>query len=177
MFKEEREDYQFQWKDIGNIQKGRPNLGETITVSVYRLMQYTLRDVLIKEFNVDKAGELFVKAGKRAGVELCKNVLNTKLNFNEFIADLQQKLKTLNIGILRIEKADIEKMEFILAIEEDLDCSGLPVSGETVCDYDEGFIAGILNAYTGNKFNVKEVDCWTSGGTVCKFHAKLEVKE
>jgi len=177
MFKEEREDYQFQWKDIGNIQKGRPNLGETTMVAVYRLMQYTLRDVLIKEFNVDKAGELFVKAGKQAGSEFCKNVLNTKLTFNEFIADLQQKLKTLNIGILRIEKADIEKMEFILTVEEDLDCSGLPVSGETVCDYDEGFIAGILNAYTGNKFDVKEVDCWTSGGTVCRFHAKLEVQE
>lgn len=177
MFKEEREDYQFQWKDIGDIKKGRPNLGETTMVAVYRLMQYTLRDVLIKEFNVDKAGELFVKAGKLAGSEFCKNVLNTKLNFNEFIADLQQKLKTLNIGILRIEKADIEKMEFILTVEEDLDCSGLPVSSETVCDYDEGFIAGILNAYTGNKFDVKEIDCWTSGGTVCRFQAKLEVQE
>ncbi len=177
MFKEEREDYQFQWKDIGDIKKGRPNLGETTMVAVYRLMQYTLRDVLIKEFNVDKAGELFVKAGKLAGSEFCKNVLNTKLNFNEFIADLQQKLKTLNIGILRIEKADIEKMEFILTVEEDLDCSGLPVSGETVCDYDEGFIAGILNIYTGKKFDVKEIDCWTSGGTVCRFHAKLEVLE
>ena len=177
MFKEEREDYQFQWKDIGDIQKGRPNLGETTMVAVYRLMQYTLRDVLIKEFNVDKAREIFVEAGKQAGSEFCKTVLDTKLNFNEFIADLQQKLKTLNIGILRIEKADIEKMEFILTVAEDLDCSGLPVSGETVCDYDEGFIAGILNAYTGNKFDVKEIDCWTSGGTVCRFHAKLEVQE
>jgi len=173
MFNDEREDYQFKWKHIGNIQRGRPNLGETTMVSVYRLFQYTLRDVLIKEFNVDKANELFVKAGKLAGSEFCKNVLNTNLNFNEFIADLQQKLKTLNIGILRIEEADMEKMEFILTVEEDLDCSGLPVSGETVCDYDEGFIAGILNAYTGNEFDVKEIDCWSSGGTVCRFQVKL----
>ena len=47
MFKTERETYQFKWQDIGDIEKGRPNLGNLMNVAVYRLMQYTLRDVLI----------------------------------------------------------------------------------------------------------------------------------
>ena len=64
--------------------------------------------------------------------------------------------------------------DFTLTVEEDLDCSGLPVSGETVCDYDEGFIAGVLEAYTKKAFHVKEIDCWASGGRVCRFHATLE---
>lgn len=67
--------------------------------------------------------------------------------------------------------------EFISTIEEDPDCSGLPASGETVCDYEEGFIAGILNTYTGETFDVKEIDCRASGGRVCGFHAKSNVLE
>jgi len=34
MFKTEREDYQFKWEDIGDIEMGRPNLGNTMKVAV-----------------------------------------------------------------------------------------------------------------------------------------------
>ena len=78
------------------------------------------------------------------------------------------------IGILRIEEADLDALSFTLTVEEDLDCSGLPVSDETVCEYDEGFIAGILNTYTGKNFVVKEVDCWASGERVCRFNANAK---
>jgi uncharacterized protein len=174
MFKQEN--YKFKWEDIGDIQKGRPNLGSSSEVAVYRLFQYTFRNILNQEFGAEKANDVFVKAGKLAGSEFCKNILNTQLEFDKFVADLQEKLKTLNIGILRIEEADLENLHFVLTVAEDLDCSGLPVTGETVCDYDEGFIGGILEAYTGKEFNVKEIDCWASGGTVCRFSAKKKSK-
>ncbi len=168
------DNYSFKWSDIGDISLGRPNLGNTTNVAVYRLMQYTMRSVLNNNFGGQKAAELFYAAGHLAGQEFCKNVLNTTLNFNDFIAQLQQQLKELNIGILRIEKSDLDKLEFTLVVTEDLDCSGLPVTDETVCDYDEGFIAGILKVYTGSEFNVEEVDCWSKGDRVCRFEAKLK---
>ncbi|MCA1961011.1 MAG: 4-vinyl reductase [Desulfomonile sp.] len=172
MFKEERTDYRFKWADLGNIEEGRPNLGPTTLVSVYRLMQYTLRDVLISKYGVEAANGILVEAGKLAGSEFCLNLLNRQLGFEAFVAELQEKLKSLNVGILRVEKSNIDKMEFTLTVSEDLDCSGLPLLGETVCDYDEGFIAGILNTYTGRDFDVKEVDCWASGERTCRFHVK-----
>ena len=61
MFKEEREELRFDWNMIGNIGEGRPNLGPTMDVSVYRLMQFTLRDVLIKQFDVETADKIFYK--------------------------------------------------------------------------------------------------------------------
>ncbi len=174
MFTEERDAYNFQWSDIGDIKEGRPNLGNTTNLEVYRLLQFTLRDVLIKRYDVNTADDIYREAGQLAGTEFCKNVLNTAMEFNEFVADLQEKLKSLNIGVLRIEKADLENMHFVMTVAEDLDCSGLPESGEMVCDYDEGFIAGIFNTYTGKRFNVKEIDCWASGGRVCRFDVKLQ---
>ena len=61
MFKEEREELRFDLNMIGNIGEGRPNLGPTMDVSVYRLMQFTLRDVLIKQFDVETADKIFYK--------------------------------------------------------------------------------------------------------------------
>ena len=167
------EKYNFNWKDIGDIDLGRPNLGQLTTVAVYRLMQYTLKDVLEKEYGTEQANKLFVDAGRIAGVEFCNNILDIKLPFNEFVAQLHEKLIELTIGIMKIEKSDLDKLSFVLTVSEDLDCSGLPITGNTVCDYDEGFIEGIFNTYTGKEFVVKEVDCWSTGDRTCRFTVDL----
>ncbi len=172
MFKEDREELQFDWSMIGDVAAGRPNLGSTMDVSVYRLMQFTLRDVIIKEYGADAADRIFYDAGLSAGKEFFRQLIDKEKDFNSFIKQLQDLLSTLKIGILRIEASDMEKMHFTLTVSEDLDCSGLPVSDETICTYDEGFISGLLSEYTGQGFEVTEVDCWCSGDRVCRFEAK-----
>ena len=173
MFKEEREESEFNWKMIGDIDAGRPNLGNTMDVAVYRLMQFTLRDVIIQKLDTEAADRIFFEAGEIAGRELCKNLINKDTDFNGFVVQVQEILTTLKIGILRIEKSDLENMNFTLTVAEDLDCSGLPVCDEMICTYDEGFLRGLLGEYTGKEFDVKEVDCWCSGDRVCRFDVKL----
>ncbi len=172
MFKEERDEAMFNWSMIGDISVGRPNLGSGMDVTVYRLMQFTLRDVIIQEFDPATADRLFYKAGERAGRELFKTAITQKADFGAFVQELTDLLSNLKIGILRVEKSDLQKMEFTLTVSEDLDCSGLPVCDETICTYDEGFIAGLLLEFTGRNFNVKEVDCWCSGDRVCRFDVR-----
>lgn len=172
MFKEERQEAQFDWTMLGSVAEGRPNLGATTDVSVYRLMQFTLRDVLIREFGVAAADRVFYQAGKTAGTHCYAKLITRRGTFDDFIADLQEVLKNLRIGILRVEKADLERLTFTITVAEDLDCSGLPVCDEQICTYDEGFIAGLLQAHTRREFEVKEVDCWCSGDRVCRFEIK-----
>ena len=169
VFKEEREESMFEWCMLGNASEGRPNLGLTTDVSVYRLMQYTLRDTLIKEFDTETADRIFYEAGEMSGKAFYDSLITRKDSFDDFIENLQGLLRDLRIGILRVEKSDLEKMEFTLTVAEDLDCSGLPVTGETICTYDEGFLSGLLFAHTGRKFTAKETDCWCSGDRVCRF--------
>ncbi len=169
MFKEEREESQFAWSMLGDIEMGRPNLGPMVHVAVYRLMQFTLRDILIRDFGVEKTNKIIFEAGKKAGQEFCDNILTEKNDLNGLFADLQRTMKELGIGIFRVESADLEKNSFVVTVAEDLDCSGIPVCSEQICTYDEGFIAGLLLAYSGKDFRVKEVDCWGSGGRVCRF--------
>jgi predicted hydrocarbon binding protein len=172
MFKEERRESLFDWSMIGNIADGRPNLGSSMDVSVYRLMQFTLRDIIIQKFDPATAERIYYEAGELAGRQLFKNLIRQRSDFGAFLKELQDLLATLKIGILRLEKSDMEKMQFTLTVAEDLDCSGLPVCGETVCTYDEGFISGLLAEFSGKQFDVKEVDCWCSGDRVCRFEVK-----
>jgi hypothetical protein len=175
MFKEERTESLFNWNMIGSIGEGRPNLGSSMDVAVYRLMQFTLRDIIIQEFDVKTAERIYYRAGELAGRELFKAAIKERSDFNEFIKELQELLVKLKIGILRIEEADMNKMEFTLTVAEDLDCSGLPVCQETICTYDEGFINGLLLEFSGKNFDVKEIDCWCSGDRVCRFKVKPRV--
>lgn len=163
--------YKFRWSDLGNIEIGRPNLGKTIDVAVYRLMQYTMRDVLSRRYSSETAAELLRDAGNEAGREFCSNLLDISLPLNIFLSQLQHLLQDLRIGVMRMEKSDVEHLDFTLTVSEDLDCSGLPVSGVTVCEYDEGFIAGIFEVYTGKSFEVREIDCWATGDRTCRFRA------
>ena len=112
MFKEERDELGFDWSMIGNVGEGRPNLGPTMDVSVYRLMQFTHRDVLIKQFDVETADKIFYDACKQAGREFCKELITQKDNFNELVVELQELLKKLKIGILyRFSKISSEIRE------------------------------------------------------------------
>lgn len=164
----------FKWESIGNIAEGRNHLGESMPVLVYRLFQYTLRDELTERLGKETAIDIFRKAGELAGQEFASHMLDLSLPLNPFMAHLQTVLEENRIGIMRVEKFDAETGEAVLTVAEDLDCSGLPVTGETVCNYDEGFLAGILKLYTGRNYVVTEIDCWATGSRVCRFEAKIK---
>lgn len=133
--------YQFEWKKLGNIKNGREHLGEEMPVLVYRLLEYSMNDVLFKNFGIEKTDEIFRQAGYLAGTEFAKNALPLDVDESTFVSTLAQTLETLKVGILRMEEADFEKGEFVITVHEDLDCSGLPSTGEVVCKYDEGFFS------------------------------------
>jgi len=148
----------FEWSMIGDIEEGRPNLGPMVHVAVYRLMQFTLRDILIRDYDVESADRIFFEAGKEAGQAYCKNMLTEKNDLDGMFTDLQRAMEELGIGMFRVEFADKGKGSFVVTVAEDLDCSGPPVCSEPICTYDEGFIANFLLAYSGEDFHVKEVD-------------------
>ena len=170
IFMEKRGHEDFSWENLGDIKGGRGDLGEEMPVLVYRMMQFTMLDVLSKEFGLKRANEFFHQAGFLAGTEFARSVLDLDVEFNTFIANLQKELLDLKIGVLRMEAFDPKNGNIVLTVAQDLDCSGLPITNENVCIYDEGFIAGILEVYTGRKYDVREVDCWANGDRVCRFN-------
>ena len=173
LFPQEDEN-KFTWDSIGDVIDGRQNLGEEMPVFVYRLLQFTLKDELARRYGNETTVDIFRQAGELAGKEFANHLLDLSLPFNEFVSHLQKILEESKIGILRLERFDPATGEATLTVGEDLDCSGLPITGETVCNYDEGFLAGVLKVYTKRNYVVTEVDCWDTGSRVCRFEAKVK---
>jgi predicted hydrocarbon binding protein len=167
--------YQFNWETTIGVDMGqaRPNLGPNTRVEVYRLFQYTLRDILEQHFGTEMADTLFREAGTMAGNAFFDKYLSEAKDVSTLVAKMQESLNTLGIGIFRVESAAEDNSRFIFTVEEDIDCSGLPDTSSVVCIYDEGFLKGILGSFSGKQFDVKEIDCWCTGGRTCRFEAKL----
>lgn len=152
----------------------RTNLGAEVPVMVYRMLEFSLKEELRQRFGKQTQIDIFRSAGKMAGEYFAKTYLNMEQPLDQFVGELQTKMQELKIGVLRIEDVDEASGKIILTVAEDADCSGLPVLGETVCNYDEGFISGILSLYSGKPYTAIEVDCWATGDRVCRFHATVE---
>ncbi len=168
MGSEERR-YEFSWDLLGDLELGRPNLGPSVGLEVYRLMQYSMRDVLEQRLGTEGADRVFFDSGKLAGMKLFENVIKGCDDLSQFVSAVQNALKELGIGIFRVERSEPDMGSFVFSVFEDADCSGLPDIDHTVCTYDEGFIAGLMEAFTGEEYDVKEVDCWCTGDRTCRF--------
>lgn len=167
--------YAFTWDLIGcDMAEARPGLGENTTIEVYRLLQFTLRDVLESRYGTEVVDGIFHEAGTLAGKAFFERYCSHVTDIPTLAKTVQEQFRTMGIGIVRFEKADADTMTFQLTVDEDLDCSGLPDSADHICVYDEGFIKGILDAFTGKNFIVREVDCWCSGARTCRFKATLD---
>ena len=153
--------------------KSRGNLGEQLPVAVYRMLEYSIREELVERFDKQTQIAVFRSAGRRAGEYFARHYLNMNQPLDQFVGELQDKMQEFKIGVLRIEEVDEETGKIILTVSEDADCSGLPMLGETVCNYDEGFVSGILSLYSGKPYRAVEVDCWATGDRVCRFRAEV----
>ena len=164
--------YQFSWDLLGDLELGRPNLGQSTRLEVYRLMQFCFRDVLETRYGADETDKIFYQSGFLAGTEFYANLIGPQEDLGDFVKKLQSVLRELGVGILRVEEADMANGRLTLTVSEDLDCSGLPETGNQLCTYDEGFIAAILESFSGRKFAVQEIDCWCTGDRTCRFSAR-----
>ncbi|MDO8963994.1 MAG: V4R domain-containing protein [Coriobacteriia bacterium] len=167
--------YEFDWALLGDLDLGRPTMGSMMRVEAYRLMQSSFRDVLEQKLGTEGTDAFFYEAGELAGRALYKNMFTEVTTLAQFVERLTDVLQNLRIGILMIEKADPDAGVFVMTVSEDLDCSGLPVLDFPICSYDEGLIAALMESFTGDKFVVREVDCWCTGARTCRFSAERVV--
>jgi predicted hydrocarbon binding protein len=166
--------YAFSWDTTvgADMQVARPSLGPTTRIETYRLFQFTLRDILERNYGTEQADTLFREAGVLAGRSFYERYLTEVDGVAALAAKIQSLFSELGIGIFRVETAAPDRGHFIFTVDEDLDCSGLPDTAEVVCVYDEGFIQGILESFSGRGYDVREIDCWCTGARTCRFEAK-----
>ena len=166
--------YEFDWSLLGDLKDGRPNLGEKIDLDVYRILLFTMRDVLEQRYGDKETDKIMFEAGKIAGTEFYKHYIHPVSSADEFVSKTQRMLREKSIGILRVEESELENGRVVLAIDEDVDCSGLPEIDFEICIYDEGFVSALFEGFTSESWSAKEVDCWCTGARTCRFLVKRD---
>lgn len=160
-------------ENLGNLEEGRPTLGAEAPVLLYRLLQFSLRDVIEEKLGESKGGEYLYKAGQLAGELIYNNFLTEVKDVNDLYSRLADLLYKLKVCVLRAEKLDLKKGIFVFVATEDLDCSGVPEIGWPICQYDEGIISAVLSKFTGKNIEAKEINCWATGERYCRIEAKV----
>ena len=166
--------YNFAWGRLGDIKTGRGSLGEFMLVSCYRLMQFSLRDILEKNLGKEKAISYFIEAGRLAGEEF--TMYNTLIEDppEVFFEKLKNIFEELMIGYMTIDKYDPNTGDLQISIQNDLDCSGTTEEFGVSCSFDEGFLTGILETYSGEEYHFEEYECWGKGYNTCRFIGRIK---
>lgn len=121
----------------------RPKLGDKAGVALYRL----LRLVALEDIIGRGAGATAYVAGKKLG----GNLGITKLE--QFL----ELCSAISLGVIRVPVMTASKI--YVDVFECVTCSGMAPVGRTLCQFEAGIVAGVVQAVTGKQAKAREVTC------------------
>lgn len=163
--------YAFDWQLIGDIEMGRPTLGQMVSVEAVRLMLLSIKGVLESYQDAQYAEDMIKKSGRQTGLAFYERHFAENLEPEAFIGKLQRLLQCMGIGLINVEYSVNEGAQIVITLDEDVECSGLPITNSEMCHYTSGVISGLLEGYYKSAYQVDELDCWCSGDRTCRFKA------
>ena len=142
----------------------------------------SIEKTIISGLKQNKKDDDLVKAMLRAlgvlNVQAGNDLFLRKIGFDigyHILADLiQDDIEDGIAGIWeRFGLGDVtEFSKSRLVVENCYYCNGLPFSGFTYCKQDEGIIEGIFLKKLGERYSVREVNCWGTGSDKCVFEVR-----
>jgi predicted hydrocarbon binding protein len=121
----------------------RPRLGDQAGVALYRL----LRLVALEDIIGRGAGATAYVAGKKLG----QNLGITKLE--DFLA----LCSAISLGI--VEVPVMTSSRIYVDVYECVTCSGMQPVGRTLCQFEAGLVAGVVQSIVGKPTKAKEITC------------------
>lgn len=121
----------------------RPKLGDKAGVALYRL----LRLVALEDIIGRGAGATAYVAGKKLGA----NLGITKLE--QFL----ELCSAISLGVIRVPVMTASKI--YVDVFECVTCAGMAPVGRTLCQFEAGMVAGVVQAVSGKQTKAREVTC------------------
>jgi predicted hydrocarbon binding protein len=121
----------------------RPKLGDKAGVALYRL----LRLVALEDIIGRGAGATAYVAGKKLG----QNLGLTKLE------DFLSLCSAISLGIVEVPVMTPNRI--YVDVFECVTCSGMSPVGRTICQFEAGIVAGVVQTVTRKQTKAKEMTC------------------
>ncbi len=148
-----------QGVDVSNALKiVRPTLGDQAGVALYRLLRLVALEDIIGR---GAAGTAYL-AGKKLGLSLGLPALD------DFLA----LCTSLKIGVIKVPVVTANKIH--VDVYECITCSGMETVGRTLCHFEGGLIAGVVEGIVKKRTRAVEVTCIGGlGHDACGFELEL----
>src|SRR5579862_2509379 len=146
--------------DVGNaLSILRPTLGDQAGIGLYRLLRLVALEDIIGR---GAAGTAYI-AGKKLG-----NGLGLT-NLDDFL----ELCTALKIGIIKVPR--LTESSAHVDVYECVTCAGMKPVGRTLCSFEGGLIAGVVESVTKKRARAREVTCIGGlGHDTCGFDIDME---
>ena len=155
---------------IGMPEIGRITLGTEVPIRLLRILLFGQLECFSTIVGESATSGLIYRSGRDAGKELLKGVKTKGLH--EALERVAEILEELKIGMVSITKESKESC--MLRIDECAFCSGMLNVGRTICRFEAGLIAGLLESLLGKPIEVEETKCWGKGDEFCEFEIRVD---
>ncbi|ADO44559.1 4-vinyl reductase 4VR [Hydrogenobacter thermophilus TK-6] len=142
----------------------RPHLGEDVPLLVFRAFRVFTGMYLEDVLGHKGATALIQNAGRELGKEVGERLQDSSLD--RYIGKVIDFVKDAKIGLLI--PVDLKEGSLVVALDECITCAGMPNIGKRICHFEAGFVAGIVEAHTGNKVRAYETKCNAHGDGICE---------
>ncbi len=155
------------------IDTARPHLGATVPVALFRALRVngmmTGLDAAIGD-----ASTLVYSAGRTVGAPIGKDIA-AKANgdLGAFLGGVVETSKVLGIGVISLVPGSLTDSGLTLRVDECVTCAGAEPMGKKICHFEGGFIASVVEGFTGKPAIATETHCNANGDDACVFHVDL----
>ncbi len=150
-------------ESLKNLDEARATLGDEIKLSAVRYMLASMVLTLGRG-----AGSTFYRAGFDIGVYKAEG--EGVEGLEEALEYIKEKFMDTKLGVIeKAEAKDDDSVEIVM--KESATAAGYSVD-EKLCYFQAGFMAGVLRAATGDRWEVREVECVAEGHDACRFIAQ-----
>jgi predicted hydrocarbon binding protein len=137
----------------------RPTLGDQAGIGLYRLLRLVALEDIIGR---GAAGTAYI-AGKKLGVSLGLTSLDDFLGL----------CTALKIGVIKVPR--LTENSAHVDVYECVTCAGMKTVGRTLCSFEGGMIAGVVETVTKKRSRAREVTCIGGlGHDSCGFDIEMD---
>jgi uncharacterized protein len=156
-----------------SLENARPSLGATVPVALFRALRV---DGMMTGLDaaIGDASTLVYNAGRIVGTPVGKAIAEAAGgDLNAFLGGVVQTAKDLGIGVISLVPDSLNAEGMTLRVDECVTCAGGPVVGKKICHFEGGFVASVVEGFTGKNAVATETHCNANGDDACIFDVRI----
>jgi uncharacterized protein len=152
----------------------REQLGPMVPIRLFQALRLVGMGTAIEGMVGDGAPALVYQSGQSLGLAL-GGALAPKANkdLEAYVNLVHQACRGLSIGIVVVEKVDLDNGALTLRVDECVSCAGVHGAHHPICNFETGLVGGIIRAFVGVPVRAVETRCNAVGDSTCGIDIKI----